>query len=331
MPLLNRIIESFRLSRSRLTFAKKGLRNLWQDELGAILSTEIVLVAVVAVIGLVVGLASVRDSMVSELADVGGSMQELNQSFSITGSCYERDVDGNITISFAIPPTDEGEFVPPDPPDPPEPEIVHTVSDRGNLVFDNVNTGIGGSVTGTLSTPSGVTTGFTSTTDTGQILGTSNGNISFRESPSADGTFTTTFNDPIADLEFFVAGMFGGPDQNVLGNFTVTLSDGTVLNNAAFTILPDAISPGGAVGSFTAAGTDTELVQTTNIGGADFLFDPTSNGTGNQVAGRVVFTDIPPHEDDCVGIVSVSFDRRGGPANFTSFYSFSGRVIEIQP
>ena len=315
-------------------FTCKAWRRLWRDDAGAILSTEIILVAVVAVIGLVAGLASIRDSMVSELADVGGSIQDLNQSFSITGSCYERDIDGNITISFAVPPTAEGQYVPPDTPDPAEPhepEIVHTVSDSGNLVFDSVNTGIGGSVTGTLSTPTGVSTGFTSTTDTGQVLGTNGENISFRESPSADGTFTTTFDDPIADLEFFINGLYGGPDRNVVGNFTVTLSDGTVLNNAAFTVLPDTISPNSAVGSFTTDGLSTELASTISSGGADYVYDATDNGTRNQVAGRIVFTDVPPPGDDCIGIVSVSFDRFGGPPNFTAYYSFSGSVIEIQP
>lgn len=305
------------------------LRAVWEDEHGAILSTELILVAVIGVVGLVVGLGSIRDSVVSELADVSGSVQELNQSYSYSGVCYVRDADGNITVTFDHAPTNEGEFVPCEAPD--EPTIEHVVGDVGTLSYDNVVLGQGGSYSGSLTAPDGSTTGFTSTTDTGEFRSESNGNMGFRESPAGDGTFTTTFDDPIADLELFVAGTYGGPDQNILGNFTVTLSDGTVLNNAAFTILPDAISPNSPVGAFTSTGLDQELLQAVNVGGADYVQDPTNNGVGTQAAGRIVFTDVPPPGDDCIGIVSVAFDRRGGPPNFTAWYSFSGRVIEIQP
>jgi len=299
-------------------------KSLWRDQSGAILSTELILVAVVAVVGLVVGLTSIRDSLVSELADVSGTVQELNQSYSYFGVCYETDEDGNITVLFNVEPTDEGEadFLP-------EP-IVHTIGEIGTFNFDTFNTGVGGSVTGTLVAADGTSTTFTSTTDTGEIRAASGANIGFRESPVADGTFTTTFDDPIADLEFFVANMFTGPNQNIIGNFTVTLSDGTVLNNAAFTIINDTINPNSPVGSFTSTGVDRELISPVNVGGLNFFQDPTDNGAGNQAAGRIVFTDVPPPGEHCVGIVEVSFDRQGGPANFTSFYSFSGRVIDIQ-
>ena len=43
---------------------------------------EIVLCATILVIGLIVGLTSARDAIVTELADFGGAIGSLNQSYS---------------------------------------------------------------------------------------------------------------------------------------------------------------------------------------------------------------------------------------------------------
>ena len=48
----------------------KLVNRLWNEEVGAIVSAEIMLVATILVIGMIVGLKSVRDSVVTELADV---------------------------------------------------------------------------------------------------------------------------------------------------------------------------------------------------------------------------------------------------------------------
>lgn len=61
------------------------LRKLWSDEAGAIISAEIVLVATILVIGMIVGLKSVRDAVVTELADVAQAIANLDQSYSFTG------------------------------------------------------------------------------------------------------------------------------------------------------------------------------------------------------------------------------------------------------
>ncbi len=49
------------------------------------ISTELVLMAAISLIGIVAGLASVRDAMVGELSDLSGAVQDSNQSFSYTG------------------------------------------------------------------------------------------------------------------------------------------------------------------------------------------------------------------------------------------------------
>lgn len=61
------------------------LRKLWRDEAGFIISSELILVATILVIGMIVGLASVRDSVVGELADVAEAIGAINQSYSFHG------------------------------------------------------------------------------------------------------------------------------------------------------------------------------------------------------------------------------------------------------
>jgi len=61
------------------------MKQLWNDDFGAVVSAEIMLIATVLVIGVIVGLKSVRDSVVSELADVAQAMNVANQSFFFNG------------------------------------------------------------------------------------------------------------------------------------------------------------------------------------------------------------------------------------------------------
>ena len=58
------------------------LRKLWNDEAGAVLSAELVMVATILVIGMTVGLSAVRNSVVTELADLGQAISEIDQSYS---------------------------------------------------------------------------------------------------------------------------------------------------------------------------------------------------------------------------------------------------------
>lgn len=60
-------------------------KRLWNDDAGFIISIELILIATIAVIGLIAGFASVRDAVVSELSDVAGAVQDLNQCYSFFG------------------------------------------------------------------------------------------------------------------------------------------------------------------------------------------------------------------------------------------------------
>ena len=58
---------------------------LWSDEAGFIVSSELVLIASIAVLGMIVGLTTLRDQVVAELVDVADAISTLNQSFSFSG------------------------------------------------------------------------------------------------------------------------------------------------------------------------------------------------------------------------------------------------------
>lgn len=61
------------------------IKRLWNDEAGFVVSAELVLIGTIAVLGMIVGLSAARDGVTSELADVGGAINQLNQSYSIDG------------------------------------------------------------------------------------------------------------------------------------------------------------------------------------------------------------------------------------------------------
>ena len=58
---------------------------LWQDDSGFIVSIELILISTIAIIGLITGLTALRDAVISELSDTGGTIQDLNQGYSYNG------------------------------------------------------------------------------------------------------------------------------------------------------------------------------------------------------------------------------------------------------
>ena len=65
----------------------KLINALKNDEAGFIVSGELVLIATIAVLGLVVGLSEVAGNVNAELEDVGSAFGALNQSYSVQGAC----------------------------------------------------------------------------------------------------------------------------------------------------------------------------------------------------------------------------------------------------
>lgn len=63
------------------------LNNLLNDEAGFIISSELVLVASIAVLAMVVGLSEVAQNVSNELEDVGSSFGSVNQTYHVNGIC----------------------------------------------------------------------------------------------------------------------------------------------------------------------------------------------------------------------------------------------------
>jgi hypothetical protein len=58
---------------------------LFDDEQGFVISAELVLVMTIAVLGMVVGLTAIRDSINAELNDLSNAFGAINQSYNYNG------------------------------------------------------------------------------------------------------------------------------------------------------------------------------------------------------------------------------------------------------
>src|SRR6476469_1000696 len=58
---------------------------LWNDDCGYILSAESVFLFTITVLGLVTGWVAVRNSVVSELTEVGNAISSLQQGYAFSG------------------------------------------------------------------------------------------------------------------------------------------------------------------------------------------------------------------------------------------------------
>ena len=70
------------------------MRKLFNDEAGFIVSAELVLVLTIAVLSMVVGLASIRDSISAELVDLSSAFGAISQSYNF-GSISKAKATGN--------------------------------------------------------------------------------------------------------------------------------------------------------------------------------------------------------------------------------------------
>lgn len=59
--------------------------NLWNDEVGLILSAEMVLILTIAVLGIIVGLVQVQTAVVGEFQDLALAFSSFNQSYMTPG------------------------------------------------------------------------------------------------------------------------------------------------------------------------------------------------------------------------------------------------------
>ena len=79
----------------------KLLNQLIQDECGALLSIEMVLVATIVLLGTIAGLTSLRDSVVQEFGDVSAGLAELDHGYEFN-DIFESNAIENMRYSFSI-------------------------------------------------------------------------------------------------------------------------------------------------------------------------------------------------------------------------------------
>ena len=77
------------------------IRRLWIEEDGYILSTELVLVGSLLVVGIIGGMTTMRDSLVGEMSDLSASVSSMDQSFSVVGIVEGRDNLGRNDLGYA--------------------------------------------------------------------------------------------------------------------------------------------------------------------------------------------------------------------------------------
>ncbi len=76
------------------------LRQLWMDEAGFIISTELVLVATILVLSMVVGMKKISSQVLAEMSDVGNAIGYLDQGYSYAGATFTAG-DGSLLASWA--------------------------------------------------------------------------------------------------------------------------------------------------------------------------------------------------------------------------------------
>lgn len=63
----------------------KILRALWIDEAGFVITSELLVIVTILVLGVMVGLIAIRDAIVQELGDIAAAIGNLDQSYSFNG------------------------------------------------------------------------------------------------------------------------------------------------------------------------------------------------------------------------------------------------------
>ncbi|MCY2992007.1 MAG: hypothetical protein NTY19_29625 [Planctomycetota bacterium] len=63
----------------------KLLHALWQDEAGFVITSELLIIVTIAVIGMIVGYVAIRDALVQELGDVAAAIGAIDQTYSYNG------------------------------------------------------------------------------------------------------------------------------------------------------------------------------------------------------------------------------------------------------
>jgi hypothetical protein len=82
----------------------KLMLRLWSDEAGFVISSELILIAAILVMGLLTGLATIRDQVVQEMGDVADAVSELQQDMQWAGTTGHTSTVAGTTF------TDQNDF-----------------------------------------------------------------------------------------------------------------------------------------------------------------------------------------------------------------------------
>lgn len=83
---------------------RKFMSQLWKDEHGFVISSELIFVATLLVIGMVTGLSTIREQVLTELADVADAISEVDQSYAYSA------VTGHASSTAGVNFTDLADF-----------------------------------------------------------------------------------------------------------------------------------------------------------------------------------------------------------------------------
>ena len=84
------------------------LVRLWNEDQGAIIASEFLFVVTILVIGIIVGLANIRDAVNTELSELANAILALSQGYSISGQegcCSATDGSEAIDTPGLVPDT----------------------------------------------------------------------------------------------------------------------------------------------------------------------------------------------------------------------------------
>lgn len=74
------------------------LKSFWLDDIGAIVSIEIILIITIAVLALIVGWSEVAHAVNTELDDISNAVGKFSQSYQYTGFASYKTVNGTNQI-----------------------------------------------------------------------------------------------------------------------------------------------------------------------------------------------------------------------------------------
>ncbi len=78
------------------------MKTFWKSEEGFAFSTEMIVVLTIVICGTIAAWTSLREAVVTEMADVGAAVASLNQSYLFTGaSSHSSACSGSIFIDTA--------------------------------------------------------------------------------------------------------------------------------------------------------------------------------------------------------------------------------------